>query len=56
MPNKDRKAIPRFTTPIIETHCHLDYLTADDLDSELQQASEVGIERFIEWYRDYFRV
>ena len=47
MPNKDRKAIPRFTTPIIETHCHLDYLTADDLDSELQQASEVGIERFI---------
>lgn len=47
MSKKPRRAIPRFATPIIETHCHLDYLDAEGLDVELAAAREVGIERII---------
>lgn len=39
--------IPRFETPIIETHCHLDYLDGDGLESVLTEAAEVGVERFV---------
>lgn len=42
-----RRAIPRFRCPIIETHCHLDYLDADALSHELTAAREQGIERII---------
>jgi TatD DNase family protein len=47
MSNKKRRDIPQFETPIIETHCHLDYLDPDELDATLQKSLEVGIERII---------
>ena len=45
--NKARREIPLFDHPIIETHCHLDYLDANDLATTLQRCEEVGIERII---------
>ena len=43
MSKKKRRDIPRFETPIIETHCHLDYLDEDALGEVLEKAGEVGI-------------
>ena len=45
--HKARREIPRFNHPIIETHCHLDYLEAEELERTLAQSAEVGIERII---------
>lgn len=47
MSKKNPRPVPRFNTPIIETHCHLDYLAPDALDGVLQQARDVGVERFV---------
>lgn len=47
MSKKKRRDIPHFATPIIETHCHLDYLDADELTNTLAKSTEVGIERII---------
>jgi len=47
MSNKHRRDIPRFSTPIIETHCHLDYLDQANLDATLEKSREVGVERII---------
>jgi TatD DNase family protein len=47
MSKKNRREIPRFRTPIIETHCHLDYLEGEELAATLIRAEEVGIERII---------
>lgn len=47
MSKKKRREIPRFTTPIIETHCHLDYLDEAQLTSTLEKSCEVGVERII---------
>lgn len=47
MSKKSRRDIPRFSAPIIETHCHLDYLDPDGLRDELAAARAVGIERII---------
>ncbi|MFT6958673.1 MAG: TatD DNase family protein [Halieaceae bacterium] len=47
MGKKARREIPRFDTPIIETHCHLDYLDETDLTETLVKCEEVGIERII---------
>ncbi len=44
---KPKPEIPRFDQPLIETHCHLDYLDADELDCTLTRSNEVGIERII---------
>ncbi len=44
---RKRRDIPRYSTPIIETHCHLDYLEAAELDATLQKSHEVGVERII---------
>ncbi len=38
--------IPRYNTPIIETHVHLDYLKADPA-AVIQEASEKGIDKLI---------
>ena len=42
-----RRDIPRFHCPIVETHCHLDYLDADALADELAAARAQGVERII---------
>jgi TatD DNase family protein len=42
-----RAEIPRFNYPIIETHCHLDYLKAKPIEEILGDATAVGIERFV---------
>lgn len=47
MSKKKRREIPRYQTPIIETHCHLDYLDAEQLESVLARAKEVGVDRII---------
>jgi TatD DNase family protein len=47
MSNKKRRDIPRFDTPIIETHCHLDYLEQAELDITLAKSREAGVERVI---------
>ncbi|MEM9758230.1 MAG: TatD family hydrolase [Pseudomonadota bacterium] len=47
MSRNKRREIPRFQCPIIETHCHLDYLDAADLAGELKAARELGIGRII---------
>ena len=47
MSARQRREIPRFGLPIIETHCHLDYLPAEELAHTLDTAREVGVERII---------
>ncbi|MFK8041242.1 TatD family hydrolase [Congregibacter sp.] len=47
MSKKQRRDIPRFAHPIIETHCHLDYLEPGGLSEELLNARDVGVERII---------
>jgi TatD DNase family protein len=47
MSKKSRRQIPVFKTPIIETHCHLDYLKGEDLETTLARSRQVGIERVI---------
>ncbi|CAA0107431.1 D-aminoacyl-tRNA deacylase [Halioglobus japonicus] len=47
MSSKKRRDIPRFETPIIETHCHLDYLDQSELDVTLEKSREMGVERII---------
>lgn len=47
MSDKRRRDIPRFETPIIETHCHLDYLEGSELDITLEKCTAAGIERII---------
>jgi TatD DNase family protein len=43
MSKKPRPPIPQFGLPIIETHCHLDYLTDDELPETLARARAVGV-------------
>lgn len=45
--SKKRREIPVFEQPIIETHCHLDYLKDRPLDDTLAEAQRVNIERII---------
>ena len=47
MSKKQRRSIPIFQHPIIETHCHLDYLSEETLPATIQQAREVGVERIV---------
>ena len=47
MSKKKRREIPRFDTPIIETHCHLDYLDQAELEFVLEKSTQAGIERII---------
>ncbi|MCX2981535.1 TatD family deoxyribonuclease [Halieaceae bacterium IMCC14734] len=44
---KKRRDIPRFEHPIIETHCHLDYLDAEQLEETIERSRAVGIERIV---------
>lgn len=47
MSKKNPPPVPRFNTPIIETHCHLDYLDGDGLIQVLDEARAQGVERFV---------
>ncbi|MEQ9462199.1 MAG: TatD family hydrolase [Haliea sp.] len=47
MSNSKRRDIPHYTTPLIETHCHLDYLDQEQLTQTLVRSREVGIERIV---------
>lgn len=47
MSKKKRRDIPRFNTPIIETHCHLDYLDEQELQDVLEKSRDVGVEKII---------
>ncbi|MDB4049577.1 TatD family hydrolase [Luminiphilus sp.] len=47
MNSSTRRAIPQFDTPIVETHCHLDYLADEALEDALNAATAVGIERIV---------
>lgn len=42
-----KRDIPVFQHPLIETHCHLDYLEGDALNEALAAAEAVNIERII---------
>jgi TatD DNase family protein len=42
-----KREIPVFAHPIMETHCHLDYLEGDALEAALQAAQAVNVERII---------
>lgn len=42
-----KRDIPVFEYPIIETHCHLDYLEGDALAGTIQAANDVNIQRII---------
>ena len=45
--SKTRREIPIFEHPIIETHCHLDYLKDRPLAETLAESRRVNIERII---------
>jgi TatD DNase family protein len=47
MSKKKRREIPRFETPIIETHCHLDYLDDEAFSETLARCGEVAVDRII---------
>lgn len=47
MSKRNKRDIPVFDTPIIETHCHLDYLKENALDETVKNAQNAGIERII---------
>lgn len=44
---KSKREIPLFEFPIIETHCHLDYLKDRPLEETLKESQRVGIEKII---------
>lgn len=45
--SKKKREIPVFNTPIIETHCHLDYLEPQELEETLVKTRDVGIEKIM---------
>ena len=47
MSKKPRPPIPDLGAPIIETHCHLDYLDEAELIDTLSRSKAVGVERII---------
>lgn len=44
---RKRREIPVFDHPIVETHCHLDYLKERPLADTLAQARDVNVERLV---------
>lgn len=45
--SRNKRDIPVFSHPIIETHCHLDYLKDAALSQILDEARAVGVERIV---------
>jgi TatD DNase family protein len=46
-PMSKKRDIPRYGHPILETHCHLDYLKDKPLSDIIADAAAVGVERII---------
>lgn len=44
---KSLDLIPRLQQPLFETHCHLDYLAADQLEVVLARAADLGVDRLM---------
>jgi TatD DNase family protein len=44
---KKRREIPVYDRPIIETHCHLDYLKRGTPSEVVEEAKKYGVEKFI---------
>lgn len=47
MSKRNKREIPVFEHPIIETHCHLDYLKENPLNVTLDNARAAGVEKII---------
>jgi len=47
MSKSKKRDIPKFSSPILESHCHLDYLKDEGIDEVLDRAGQVGVERTI---------
>lgn len=47
MPKSPPRPVPRFRTPIVETHCHLDYLPPESIEQELEAIVDAGVERIV---------
>ena len=47
MSKKARPPIPQLNGKIIETHCHLDYLSGEELEATMNKSRAVGIDRVI---------
>ncbi len=47
MSKSKRRKIPKFSLPLVETHCHLDYLKEQDIPTTLEFSRAVGIETLI---------
>ena len=47
MSKRTPKVVPLFHTPIIETHCHLDYLAQETMADELRAITDAGVDRII---------
>lgn len=47
MSKKKLREIPNYQLPIIETHCHLDYLKQASMAEVIEQAKAVNVERII---------
>ncbi len=47
MSKKNPRPIPIFDYPIIETHCHLDYLEGNDLLDTIEKSKQHGVEKII---------
>jgi TatD DNase family protein len=47
MSSRKRREIPRFTHPLFETHCHLDYLEGEALEETLAHSRDVGVARIV---------
>jgi len=45
--NRKKRETPRFNSPLIETHCHLDYLKAFEIKEIIEKATGVGIEKIV---------
>lgn len=45
--SKKKRDIPNYNLPIIETHCHLDYLKEVTVSEVLEKAASVGVEKII---------
>ena len=45
--SKHKRPIPEFDHPLVETHCHLDYLEAMPVGEIIERARAVGVERLV---------